>query len=116
MFQFNAAIAAGVTEGVGLLALLHERTPVLFRLKLQGVTALSAIKQSRQHIGTASRMLRLNPSAFKQSDDFGMLFRGLDCRVYILNDDPVFTGNYFERGSFAFLVQSTACFAIDYSA
>nr|WP_274455530.1 hypothetical protein [Alicyclobacillus cycloheptanicus] len=93
-----------------------EGAPVLFALELQRVAALAAEEKAREYIGTASSVLRLNPAAFQQGDDFRMLFRRLDRWMRTLDDDPVFAGNHFEGSRFAFLVQSTACLAIDHPA
>ena len=113
MFEFDAAIATGIPEGIRLLALLHERAAVWFRLELEGVPACTAIEQAREQVCATPGVLGLNPAAFQQGDDFGMLLRCFDRRVCVLDDDPIFARDHFERRGFPFLVESTARFAID---
>lgn len=58
-------------------------------------------------------MLGLNPATFKQCDDFCMFFWGLDGRVSIFDDNPVFLRDHFKKCGFAFLMESAAGFAVD---
>ena len=42
-----------------------------------------------------------------------MLLRCFDRRVCVLDDDPIFARDHFERCGFPFLVESAAGFSVD---
>ena len=93
-------------------ALYSACATVRLRLKLEGVAVFAAIEQAGEQIGATTCMFWLNLAAFQQCDDFGMFLQGLNCRLRVFDDNPVFTRDYFEWRGFAFLMESAARFAV----